>query len=266
MQRKRARGLAAPRDGERWISTVPNPLRLVQLDPFSPFAEALHAVAARIAHQQLRTGQAKVIGCLSALAGEGKTTVAANLAQLLAESGRSTVLLDWDLRRHALTDLLAPGAEQGFAEVIGGRALLADVLYTDAKSGLHMLPAPHGQNRVHAGALLGSRQTALLVQELRARYDYVVIDLPALSPVVDAQIVSYLLDTSIVIVEWGATDRAMIEECLTRADLDADRILGAVLNKVDTKTLRRYGPAGNSSYLPLVQPRQALRAPDVVGA
>jgi polysaccharide biosynthesis transport protein len=88
-----------------------------------------------------------------------------------------------------------------------------------------------------------------LFDDLRARYDYIVVDLPPLAPVVDARMTTSLIDSYIYVVEWGRTKMDVVEHNLANAAGIYDRMLGVVLNKADTTVLGRYeGYHGNYYY------------------
>lgn len=67
-----------------------------------------------------------------------------------------------------------------------------------------------------------------------------MVDLPAILPCVDSQLIWHLIDQFVFVIEWGKTSRDLVEECLSRGYLDRGRMLGAMLNKVDPRVLRRY--------------------------
>ena len=220
--------------------------------PLSAFAEAVRQLNVSIL-RLLRRGDTRVVGCVSAEAGEGKSTLVCNLAQLIARSGRKVILLDWDLRKRSLTRALAPMAQQGLFDVATGLAQFRSVLFRDRLTGLDFLPAgaPTGSmNDQHANDILGLSGTARLITELRTIYDVVLIDLPPLRAVADAQGVEHLIDALFMVVEWGKTDRNLVFESLDRLSRGGTRILGLVLNKVDTKRLASFASASPVIYEP----------------
>ncbi len=81
-----------------------------------------------------------------------------------------------------------------------------------------------------------------LLTTLRARYDYVIVDLPPLAPMVDVRATSHLIDSYILVVEWGRTRIDAVERILSRAHGVRENIIGAVLNKVDLNTIGSYDP------------------------
>jgi len=108
----------------------------------------------------------------------------------------------------------------------------------------HFLPG----NRAPLGdtsEVLRNEQLKVLFAELRASYDYVIVDLPPLAPVVDARTVAGLLDRFVLVVEWGRTTAEVVEHALNSAPGIYDALLGVVLNKADMKAMKRYAVYDN---------------------
>src|SRR6202012_1413497 len=124
----------------------------------------------------------KVIGITSTLPAEGKSTVASNLAQLIAHGGNRVVLLDGDLRNPSATRAMAPDAKSGVLEVLNGKISLENALYTDETTGLRFLPAVTERGVLHTNEILASAAFRNLIENLRKMYDYVIVDFPPLAP------------------------------------------------------------------------------------
>jgi succinoglycan biosynthesis transport protein ExoP len=182
----------------------------------------------------------KVLGFTSALSSEGKSTIGGACALLAAHMGSRVVLLDCDLRNPVLTAELAPGAEFGILDVISGKKSLEDVLWRDPKTGLAFLPGATKSRVAHSSEILISAAVRTFLGELRHSYDYVIIDLPPLAPIVDVRSTAGLVDAYVFVVEWGRTRMDVAELALKKAPMVHERLLGVALNKVDFKTLRRY--------------------------
>jgi len=232
------------RQRSRALSTRPSILRVATDSPFSPFAEALRGVRVRIAQRHARSPNFQVIGLISVGAGEGKSTVAANLAHLLAASGSRTILLDLDLRKMSLTNALALRNDAGFSDLASGAAPLTAATWHDPRDGMAFLPATSGKVSTHAVELLGSKGTKDTLDSLRGSYDCIVIDLPALAAVTDAYAVAPLVDGFIVVVEWGQARQDALVNCLSQAGFEDGQMLGVVFNKVDLANAKRFNAAG----------------------
>jgi succinoglycan biosynthesis transport protein ExoP len=206
-------------------------------EPLSAFAEAFRGIKVAA---DINGKENKVIGITSTLPAEGKSTVAANLAQLIAHGGNRVVLLDGDLRNPSATRALAPEAKAGILEVINGRTALDDGLYTDEVTGLRFLPAVTEGRQLHTSEILASTALRNLVERLRKTYDYVIIDFPPLAPVVDVRATTQIVDSYIYVVEWGKTRMNLVQDRLLGCPEIHDRLLGVVLNKANVNVLERY--------------------------
>lgn len=215
--------------------------------PLSAFAETLRS--AKIALDMENPGQRnKIIGLISTLPGEGKSTVAINLAQLLAMQGARTLLIDADLRNPGATRTIGRHADQGIIEALLEGRPLRDLLLIDGKTKLAFLPAVVRRRLPHSSDLLASRVMAGLLEEAKAHFDYIVLDLPPLGPVVDARAVGPMLDASLAVIEWGRTSRRVVQTTFATHSELMEKCLGVILNKVDTEKLKLYRSYGSGDY------------------
>lgn len=253
--------------GEGGDFMLTGPRRTAIDAPASSFAETLRN--AKIASDVVLQGVGcKVIGVVSVLPGEGKSTVAANFAGLLAANGSRTLLIDGDLRNPSLSRSMPVPAQHGLIDAIVGKQPWQSLLKIDRETRLAMMPAVvHGQF-AHTSELLASRGMKSFIDAAHKIFDYIVVDLPPLGPVVDAKAFEPLADGFILVAEWGATPRALIRSTLQSEPQIAAKVLGVVLNKADYKRLSRYGSFGSSerfldkysSYY-LDHPRSSKRFP-----
>jgi polysaccharide biosynthesis transport protein len=225
------------RDGARIMRIIRNvPAILCQslVVPHGAFAETIRGLRVRMTRNRGGAGNVRVIACVSALPDEGKSTVCANFAFSLAQSGFRTLLLDWDFRKQSLTSLLAPERRTGFSAVASGDVALGDAVWRHPDTKLDFLPADPHAAQIDLGGVHACRQLAAL----REAYEYIVIDMPAVSAVADALSGAEAIDGYLLVIEWGRTPLEAVQETL--ADLDMGHALGAILNKVNLKTLPRY--------------------------
>jgi len=215
--------------------------------PFSRFAEAFRTIKVSIDLIALAK-PSKVIGITSTNPGEGKSTVAANLARLIAHAGGSAILLDCDLRNPSLTRSLAPHAEWGLLDVISGKRQLADVIWSDPATSLSFVPMVAKMRLSHTNEILASAAMRKLIEELRKSYQYVLVDLPPLTPVVDVRSTSQIVDTYLFVIEWGRTAIDAAKSALSSAPLVSDSLLGIVLNKANLDLVRNYSYSGGYRY------------------
>jgi succinoglycan biosynthesis transport protein ExoP len=219
---------------------APGLYRYVIHDPLSSFAEGFRAVkvAADISGS---IKQNKVIGITSTVPHEGKSTVACNFAELIARGGSKTILIDCDLRNPTLTRrLISKGADIGLLQVIGGKAELHQAIRIDDVTGLAFLPAVVKSRLTQSSEILASEVFRQLIERLRNTYDYIIIDFPPLTPVVDVRATTNIIDSYVFVIEWGRTRFKLVERQLASAPEIFDRLLGVVLNKANVKVLERY--------------------------
>ena len=216
-----------------------NALWTVVDSPFSRFAESIRSIKVAADLNEI-VKLNKVIGFTSSLPMEGKSTVAAALALLIAQAGGRVILVDCDLRNPSLTRTLAPSAKAGFIEVISEKAAIEDVLWTDPKTNLSFLPAVMKSRVAHTNEILASAATKNLFDELCRRYEYIIVDLPPLAPVVDVRTTTHFVNSYVFVIEWGGTKIDVVKKVLADAPGVYENLLGAVLNKTDVSRLNRY--------------------------
>jgi succinoglycan biosynthesis transport protein ExoP len=225
--------------GKEVNATTAGIFRNVIGEPLSHFAEGLRAV--KVAADINGTiKQNKVVGITSSIAREGKSTVAANLAEVIAHGGRKTLLIDCDLRNPTLSRKLSPKAGGGLLEVMSGKIKLEGAIYTDPATGLAFLPVVVESRLAHSSEILGSEVFRQFLDGLRARYDYIIVDLPPLVPVVDARATTNVIDSYVYVVEWGQTKIKLVQRQFASAPEIYDRLLGVVLNKANVQKMDRY--------------------------
>jgi capsular exopolysaccharide synthesis family protein len=206
------------------------PSLLTYDDPFSGNADTLRQIRLSI-DRSVDPGGGRLVGIISARGGEGRTTVAFNLAALTAQTGLRTLLLDGDLRNPFLMWSIAPNAEDGLVRVLRSEARLGQVLLTH-EFGFDLLGEPWGQLSAHPADILNSRRMAHLLTEMRRCYDYIFVDLPAVLEHVDAAASATLFDAFVLIAEWGHTTLDDLEQVMARSESLAERTVGVVTNKV----------------------------------
>jgi polysaccharide biosynthesis transport protein len=223
-------------------------MRMVIDSPRSAFTEALRNT--KLAIDIILQGRSsRVIGVVSALPNEGKSTVAANLAVLLASTGKRTLLIDADLRNPSLSALLSPPPKTGLVEAALGDVSWHDCIKVDQETKLAILPIAGGANArsfVHTNELLASPGMSTLLESVRQSFDYVVVDLAPIGPVVDAKAFSPLADGFICVVEWGKTPTKLVSDLLDAEPHISNKIIGVLLNKTDMQALSRYSDFGGS--------------------
>ena len=216
--------------------------------PFSRFAEAIRSIKLAIDLNNGSINSKQVIGFTSSLPNEGKSTIAASLALLVAQTGARVILVDCDLRNPSLSRKLAPGAELGILDVIAGAVSLHDAVWTDPSTNLTFLPASIKTRVVNSCEFLAADATKALFENLRSNYDYVLVDLSPLMPVVDARATSGFVDSDVCVTEWGRTNVDAVKHSFKDAQNVYQNLLGFVLNKANIDRLSSYDPVGGNYY------------------
>ncbi|GGL87342.1 polysaccharide biosynthesis tyrosine autokinase [Nakamurella endophytica] len=187
-----------------------------------------------------------VLVVTSSLPNEGKSTTAANLAILYAETGRRVLLIEGDMRKGRVAEYLGLERAVGLSDVLAGNADVRDVLQTWNADGLTVLLG--GSVPPNPSELLGSHNMAMLLGQLRGMFDVIVIDTPPLLPVTDAAVAATLADGVLLVVRQGRTSRTQVAASVRSLQAVDARILGAVLSMVrkrsdDTKAYGYYAEA-----------------------
>jgi succinoglycan biosynthesis transport protein ExoP len=222
------------------VEAKSTPMEELVLDaPYSRFTEALRNVKAQIDTNRGVHG-AKVIGIVSSLPKEGKTTVGANLAALMiAASGARTLVIDSDFHVRRLSAALAPDAREGLLEALENPTRLPWLVSRLQRSGLHVLPCVAPARIPNSAELLGSPMMAQLLSVARKSYDYVIIEIAPVMSVVDVKMIERFVDQFVFVVEWGETKRDLVLDALSEAEIIRDRLACVILNKADPVAIQK---------------------------
>lgn len=175
----------------------------------------------------------KVILVSSAMPAEGKTTVAINLALALSEVGRQVVIVETDLRRPRVTRYLGMVGGVGLTNVLAGTAEVGEVIQAYRENSFSVVGA--GPTPPNPGQLLASGQMAALINELREKNDYVLIDAPPLLPVADSTGLAVVADGVLISVRYGRSRKDQLRRAAETLDRVGARTLGLILNIVPPK-------------------------------
>ncbi|WP_454630066.1 polysaccharide biosynthesis tyrosine autokinase [Bradyrhizobium cenepequi] len=232
---------------QRRISAGSTFHRTVVGKPLSRYAESIRAIKLAIDLNPSKASN-QVIGITSALPNEGKTTIAASLAQLIAHSGKSVIIVDCDLRNPSLSATLAPKATAGIVDVVSHGRQIDETIWRDPKTNLAFLPAVSETPVLHTSEMLAADPMRKLFDQLRSTYDYVIVDLPPLTPLVDVRSTTTFIDCFVLVVEWGQTKVEVVKHALHTAPNIHECLIGAVLNKTDIKMMSRYDSHRSDYY------------------
>lgn len=239
---------------------VKRPL-IVEVDPRSRRAEAFRSLRTNLQFVDA-ANHPRTLVVTSALAGEGKSTMSANLALTMAQGGSRVCLVEADLRRPKVLDYLGLEGAVGLTDALIGRAEVFDVIQPYGGTNMWVLGA--GPIPPNPSELLGSAAMRGVLKELASRFDYVVMDSPPILPVTDAVVLSSLADGVIVVVGSGVVQRDQLTHALENLESVAARVLGLVLNRVPQNSAGYggygYGTYGYSSYTSEAPKDEATRA------
>ena len=206
--------------------------------PMSSFSEAVRGLQLGLTLSNVDK-RPKVILVTSSVPGEGKTTVAINLARMAARNGQKVIVLDGDLRRPSVAGALGVGARKmGLIEAITGASPLEDCLVRDPRTGMVVLPAV--SNAPNPPDLLGSAAMERFIAGLRTFYDMIVIDSAPLLPVNDTKVLCKLADAVLFVVRWEKTPREAVATGMRAlSDIKAP-VVGVAMSRADTKRYHYY--------------------------
>jgi succinoglycan biosynthesis transport protein ExoP len=171
----------------------------------------------------------KLVAVTSAMAGEGKTATASNLAVVLAQLGRPVLIMDCDLRKPRLHQVFKISNRMGLVNQLTGTADLDAVIVPTEVPNLWILPS--GSTPPNPSELLASERLRELLRTLRSRFDYVIVDTPPALAVTDATLVGTLVDGVVLTLRSHKVTRdevRLVRDRLRQADI---KVLGAVLNR-----------------------------------
>jgi capsular exopolysaccharide synthesis family protein len=207
----------------------------------------------------------KSIVISSSIPGEGKSTIAINLAVSLADTGTRVILVDADLRRPSIAEYVGIEGRVGLTTVLIGRAEVEDLIQPLGTTGLDLLPA--GQIPPNPSELLGSTAMAGLLEQLSASYDIVLLDGPPLLPVTDAVVLSKLAGGALVVVGADRTHRPQLQQSLELLETAGAHVFGIVMNKIARHEAGAYTygsgyPSSAQETTPRAAPAQPKRRRD----
>jgi exopolysaccharide transport family protein len=214
--------------------------------PMSSFAEAVRGLQMGLVLSNVDK-RPKVVLVTSSVPSEGKTTVAISLARLAAQGQQRALVIDADLRRPSIAEMLGlTKTSNGLIQALTGDVPLDQCLVQDPKSTAMILPAYKA-----AGSppdILGSIAMERIIEGLKSHYDLIVIDSAPLLPVNDTKVIAHMADAVLFVVRWEKTPRdAVIEAARALADIHAP-VAGVALTRADAERYRYYSYGYQSYY------------------
>jgi succinoglycan biosynthesis transport protein ExoP len=232
----------APADHERrTVSRLDARHFAVQLAPQTGYASAMRSISQQI--EKLRTSKGSlVVGVTSPEPNQGSSTMSAGLAAASAAAGLKVLLIDADMRNPSLTRSLAPMATTTLLDVLNGAAKLDEALWSDKHAGFQYLPGAPDRPHPSADEMLASNRMRELIAAAQERFDLVILDLPPLVPMTDVVMTTDFVTAYLAVVRWGVTHKEPTRHALEMYPALAGKIMGVILNQVDTERLPLYDP------------------------
>jgi len=207
--------------------------------PESVVAENFKTLSANLSFKLNGNGKGHALLVTSPGPSEGKSTVASNLALTLAQSGKSTILLDADLRRPMQHKIFGLPTDAGLSDILMNGTSMSEINRPNTnKLALDVMTC--GRETKHPAELLASRKLASLIERLKSQYDYVLIDAPPILTVADAMSISRRVAGVVLVFQSGKTHTEAARRSRDLLKNINANILGVVLNKLNVRN--QYGP------------------------
>jgi capsular exopolysaccharide synthesis family protein len=213
-------------------------------DPY--YTEMMRGLRAKVEHR-IDTAGFRALGVTSAVAAEGKTKTAIQLAVNMASTGRKKVLLmDLDLRKSDIAREMRIGATPGLGEYLTGTVSREEIIRITSTRGLYLIPA--GRAVSSPVDMLAGEKFRSFLKELRGHFDLLILDTPPILPVPDALTISEQLDAFILVFRLSFTPYKLLRQAVD--ELGQGKIMGVVLNGDEKKSDKYYSRYYGSYYKP----------------
>ena len=170
---------------------------------------------------------------------EGKSDIALSLAQELGSIGKKVLLLDADIRKTAYVGRLEVQDEvKGLSQLLSGQAGLQDIIYNTNFPNMDIIFG--GPSAPNPSGLLSENIFKILIKELKDYYNYILIDTPPIGTVIDAAVIGRCCDGAVFLIQPGNVRYRDAQKAFAQLEKSGCRILGAVLNKIDTSGDKYY--------------------------
>lgn len=225
--------------------------------PSNSIAEAIRSIRTGVLFSRPEHVPKKIL-ISSTTSGEGKSTIATNLALILAQSGSSVLIIDADLRKPVIGKWLNVESSVGLAEYLNGK----DVDIIKATSFDNLFAVPAGGYCSRPTDLLASTRMRDYLDTVSDRFDFVLIDGPPCLGVADSMLLSAKVDGTLLVVKAGSTEKHVVAETVNRLRMVNAPLIGSILNYVDLDQPeyghygRYYGYGDDASRTEMVRHRE----------
>ena len=170
--------------------------------------------------------------------GDGKSLISSNLALAFAEAGYRTLLIDGDIRRGQLHSTFGVPQRPGFVDHLTGDVVVEDVIRETTHANLFLIAC--GTRRHRGPELLAADSTVKMIRSLRSRFDAIIVDTAPLGAGIDPYALGAAAGSMLLVLRTGQTDRKLAQAKLTTLDRLPVRLIGAVLNDIQTEGMYKY--------------------------
>ncbi|WP_430452788.1 polysaccharide biosynthesis tyrosine autokinase [Rhodopirellula europaea] len=199
--------------------------------PSSVASESIRSCRTSVLFEMAGIPGGKIIQVTSPLPGNGKSTIAGNLACSIAQSGKRTLIIDCDLRRPQVTDNFAMADQLGLVDVLNGKCEHVDAAHDTPLSTLKMMPS--GPIPANPAEALTLPEMSELLDVLREEYDYIILDTPPLLVVTDPSITASMTDGVVMALKVRRKSRRNAKEAASILSNVGAKLLGVVINASD---------------------------------
>jgi len=224
----------------------------------TPDAEAYRILRTNIEFNR-KNPEDNAITVVSGGAGEGKSTTLVNLAYICAQGGYTTLMIDADLRRPRLHTFFDINNSVGLTNYLTTELMLEDVILQTPVDNLYFMPS--GLLPSDAAGILNSRRMSELIQDVKQRFDLVLVDSPPILGVSDASVLASEVDLTMIVVQHRKLPRNMLIRVKQAVENVGGNVLGVVLNNVDVRSDSQY--QYYTSYYTYYAPSEAQVGPPV---
>jgi len=207
---------------------------IVEKFPDSIPSEAFRALRTRIQFSRINTESLKSVLITSSAPQEGKTTIAVNLAGSFAHSKKKILLIDCDLRKPSVHKLFGRDKNPGLIDYLVGNAKLEDILYKSNIPNLSYITS--GTIPPNPAEMLDSQEMRNFLKQLREKYDLIIVDSPPIIAVTDSEILTSMVDGTLLVVSSENTEIEMMERSVELIRRENTQFLGTVLNNFSYKS------------------------------
>lgn len=230
---------------------------IVQKNPKSPIAEMFRTIRTNIQFMNSNK-ELKTILITSTMPGEGKSWIASNLAITFAQAGKKVCLIDADMRKGRLASLFQKSTIPGLSNYLSGfdnKGIIKGnniSKYINSTEVENLFLIPSGNIPPNPAELLGNGNTIKMMENLKKKFDVIILDGPPSLLVTDAMILARISDTTILVASYKSTKKENLEKVKKSIENVGGKIAGVILNKIPIKAKEYtssyyYGNSSNSN-------------------